>query len=323
MLCLCGELNGQLAVTRVSSVDGPLEADAAGDKENGAPREPWTDRRSPDRPQFIEGWRKAVRSKVAAAKAAPTTSVAPTGSIDIWIANPNVLTGAGSSLRLLSDEDWEIVHRLQDPARRRATMAARVILRIALSRAVEHKTQPGDWRFVTAPNGRPAVAEGLPPVNFSVSHLDYLVAVAVSVNREVGIDIECIDQNLNPELIAEFTHIDEQHAVGGLPRPQEIREFVRLWTLKEAYTKLVGSGHSLDFKTIKFTLDPINLDSVGDKKTGTTQFENFYISNKHMLFFASLAIRHPPGDLGTTEVQIIGLAAPGGQNGNYAAPLTR
>lgn len=291
--------------------------------ETGRPAQPWTDRRSPDRPRFIEGWRKAIQRKVAESRAAPATHVAPSGHIDIWIAAPDHLMRAESSLALLSEDDWTLINRNQDPVRRRAAMTARIILRIALSRAAEHKVRAGDWRFEVGANGKPAVAAGLPPIHFSVSHLDTLIAVAVSAEREIGLDIECIDQNVSPDLIAQFAHIEEHHSIGGLPRPREIREFIRLWTLKEAYTKLTGSGHLLDFKSIKFTLDPVRLEAAGDAGSETTQFENFYISNKHLLFYASLAIRHPPHDSGTTEVQIISLARTETDDGGAVLPLTR
>ncbi len=150
----------------------------------------------------------------------------------------------------------------------------------------------------------------LPAIGFSTSHVDQLVAVAISSTRDVGIDVECIDQNVGKKVIADFTHLDEQHSVGGLPRPQEIREFVRLWTLKEAYTKMIGVGHTLDFKTLRFTLDPVDLSSAGDdpKMARAMQFDNFYVSYKHSLFNASLAIRHPVGSVGATKIQIISLA---------------
>jgi len=289
--------------------------------ENGRPAEPWTDRRSPDRPQFVDGWRKAVRRKVAQSRATQPTQIAPTGHIEIWIASPDHLMRARSSLSLLSEDDWQQINRNQDPSRRRAAIAARIILRIALSHAAEHKVRPADWRFVVAPNGKPAVAPDLPQIHFSISHVDPMVAVAVSAEREIGLDIECVDQNVSPDLIAEFAHVDERNSIGGLPRPREIREFIRLWTLKEAYTKLTGTGHALDFKSIKFTLDPVNMEASDETAAGATQFENFYISNKHLLFFASLAIRHPPQDAGTTEVQIVSLALTETGNNDGALPL--
>lgn len=286
--------------------------------------EDWTDRRAPDRPRFIEGWRKAIRRKVADARKARPVSPAPTAHIEIWIASPDQLLKAQSSLVLLGEEDWALINRNQDPVRKRAAIAARVVLRIALSHASGHKVKAGDWRFVVSPAGKPTVAPDLPPVHFSVSHLDQLVAVAVSAEREIGIDIECIDQNVSPDLIAGFAHVDEAHSIGGLPRPREIREFIRLWTLKEAYTKLTGTGHTLDFKAINFTLDPVRLETPAQEDRGTTQFENFYISNKHLLFFASLAIRHPPHDTAASEVQIVSLARTNGDlTTDQTFPLAR
>ena len=283
------------------------------------------ERRSPTRPKFVEGWRKDVQRKVHEANEAPALELTPTARIDIWMANPDALMKAESALTLLSEQEWEAVGRINDPANRRSVIASRVLLRIGLSRACSHQVEPAAWRFTTDAKQRPVVAEGLPPINFSVSHLDELVLVAVSTALEVGIDVECIDQDVNPDVIAEFSHLDEHRSVGGLPRPREIREFIRLWTLKEAYTKMVGTGHSLDFKSIKFTLDPVRLSSVGGKsnKNGTTQFENFYISSEHFLYHASLAVRHPAGDPGITEVQIISLADAQGTTTNYAAPMVR
>jgi 4'-phosphopantetheinyl transferase len=281
------------------------------------------ERRSATRPRFVEGWRKDVQRKVHEANEAPALELTPTARIDIWMAAPDALMKAESALALLSDEEWHAINRIDDPANRRSVIASRVLLRIGLSHAAGHAVEPSAWRFTVDDRGRPVVAEGLPRINFSISHLDPLVLVAVSADLEVGIDVECIDQDISPDVVAEFSHLDEHHSVGGLPRPREIREFIRLWTLKEAYTKMVGTGHSLDFKSIKFTLDPVRLSSIAGKREGegATQFENFYIGNKHLLYHASLAVRHPAGDPGITEVVIISLADVTGTPSNYAAPM--
>ena len=286
------------------------------------------ERRSPTRPQFVEGWRKDVQRKVHEANEAPALELAPTAHIDIWMASPDALMKAELALTLLSDEDWETINGINDPANtaqrhHRARAAAhRPVAGVASTRS---SRRPGVSASIRKGGAR--WPRGCHASTSASRIIDPLVLVAISPTLEVGVDVECIDQDVSPDVIAEFSHLDEHHSVGGLPRPREIREFIRLWTLKEAYTKMVGTGHSLDFKSIKFTLDPVRLETVGGKihdgASGTTQFENFYISNKHLLFHASLAVRHPPGDMGITEVQIISLADIGGAPSNTPMPMVR
>jgi phosphopantetheinyl transferase len=281
------------------------------------------ERRSPSRPKFVRGWQKKLKGRLAEAQAASASTAEPGGRVDIWVANPDELMEAKSCLSVLSEPDWLSLNRIQDPATRRSAVAARVLLRIGLSWASGHKIAPADWRFDSPALSRPVVADDMPQINFSISHVDRLAVVALSPTLDVGIDVECIDQDVSDAVIAEFSHFDELHAVGGLPRPQEIREFIRLWTLKEAYSKMLGLGHSLDFKAIKFTLDPVDLKSAGagQRPLESTQFENFYVSNHHALFHASLAIRHRAGATGSTVVQIVSLANPEGRDAASSIPV--
>jgi phosphopantetheinyl transferase len=297
--------------------------DAKNAKANVARQGARIERRSPTRPKFVEGWQKQLRSKLAEAQAAPASTAEPSGRVDIWVANPDELMQAKSSLSVLSEIDWLSLNRIQDPAMRRSAVASRVLLRIGLSWAADHKIAPSDWRFDSPALSKPMIADGLPQIHFSISHVDQLVVVALSPTLDVGIDVECIDQNVSDAVIAEFSHLDERHAIGGLPRPQELREFIRLWTLKEAYSKMLGLGHGLDFKMIKFTLDPVDLKSAGERQrhVESTQFENFYVSSHHALFHASLAIRHRAGSSGSTLVQIISLANAEGKDAAYSTPL--
>jgi phosphopantetheinyl transferase len=278
------------------------------------------ERRSPTRPNFVGGWRKEVQRKLAQAQAMSPAKAAPTNKINIWVASPDELLSAESCLTVLSEQDWAAIHKTRDPRGRRSAMAARILLRIGLFWAAGHDVVPSNWRFESTEAGRPVVAQGLPPINFSISHTDELVAAVTSPNLDIGIDVECVDQNVNENVIAGFCHLDEHSSVGGLPRPQEVREFIRLWTLKEAYTKMVGLGHALDFKTIKFLLDPINMVGGGANAGEPALFETFYVSYRHFLFHASLAIRHPQAVTGLTEVQIISLAGAAGNNTAHVSP---
>jgi 4'-phosphopantetheinyl transferase len=284
---------------------------------------PPIERRSPARPKFTEGWHKELIGKLAKAHAASPSTATITDRVAVWMANPDALLRADSCMKVLSSEDWGSLNKIQDPSSRRSAIAGRVLLRIGLSQTVEHKVEPSAWRFVRAAHDKPIMAAGLPPIHFSVSHVDRLVTVAISATLDIGIDIECVDQNVNQDVIAEFCHLDEKHSVGGLPRPQEIREFIRLWTLKEAYTKMTGLGHTLDFKKINFTLDPTGLKTInnGLRQNGSTQFETFFIAYEHTLFHVSLAIRHPAAPAGSMELQIVNLENSDGREAGYAAPL--
>jgi 4'-phosphopantetheinyl transferase len=217
----------------------------------------------------------------------------------------------------LTERDWTSLNQ-NHPANRNSAITARVLLRLGLSKAVERAVGPAEWDFSVTAQQRPVVAEGLPRIHFSVSHVDQLAMVAISPHLNVGTDIECVDQNVAENVMAAFSHGDEQRSVRSLSDPQRIREFIRLWTLKEAYTKMVGVGHSLDFKVIKFVLDPIELVSAGGCTTSVpTQFESFYVSLKHTLFHASLAIEEPNGP---TEVQLISLADTAGEGAAFVSP---
>jgi phosphopantetheinyl transferase len=277
-----------------------------------------TERRSVSRPRFFEGWRKPVGSQFAAAT---QNALHRPNKIQIWVASTDGLLRAGSCLQLLTDNDWTALNRIQNAANRNSAIAARVLLRLGLSRSIDRTVAPAEWDFAVTDHQRPIVANGLPQVHFSVSHIDQLAVVAISPSLNIGVDVESVDQHVTENVMAAFCHGDEQRSVRGLSDLQRIREFVRLWTLKEAYTKMLGVGHALDFKTIKFMLDPVNLASTRDAATGPrTQFENFYVSVNHALFHASLAIEEPARIAGSTEVQIISLIETTGAGAALVSP---
>ena len=270
---------------------------------------PRGERRSPHRPKFSEGWRKTIEPDTGSASVIVADEI---DHIDIWAAHPGSLLSAHSCLKLLTDDDWLSLQQLQNPAIRNSATAARILLRLGLSRAVEREVAPSDWTFERTEHSKPIVANGLPKINFSVAHVDELSVVAVSKNLEIGVDVESVDQNVSESVMADFTHTDEQRAVSDLLPRQKVREFLRFWTLKEAYTKMIGVGHSLDFNTIKFVLDPLALKSAGEapRPKMPPQFESFYIPVDHGLYHVSLAIEHPELRAASSEVQIISLAKP-------------
>jgi 4'-phosphopantetheinyl transferase len=265
------------------------------------------ERRSANRPKFVASWHKTIANEPAEAEASRQSD-----HIDVWLGNPDSLLRAHSSLKLLTPEDWATFDRVADSSMRQAAMAARILLRLGLSKAADHRIAPAEWKFKTLAFGKPAVADDLPPMKFSVSHTDRLAAVAISPNLDIGIDVEGVDQNVGEGVLAGFSHPQEKLELSDLLPRQKAREFIRLWTFKEALAKMIGTGLSLDFNTTRFMLDPVQLASVNktEKLPPSAHFESIYVSVEHFLYHVSLAIDYPQDHQLPTEVRIITLAEP-------------
>jgi 4'-phosphopantetheinyl transferase len=136
-------------------------------------------------------------------------------------------------------------------------LVARALLRTTLSRYAE--IDPRSWIFAQNAYGRPEVAEPavLPRLMFNISHCQGLVACAVVVDREIGIDVEDIGRNQQPLDIAVSCFSEsEVNDLRSLPPSLRDRRFFEYWTLKESYIKARGLGFALPLKEFSFDLDP-------------------------------------------------------------------
>lgn len=89
------------------------------------------------------------------------------------------------------------------------------------------------------------------PICFNLSHAGERAALAIAL-REVGIDLEPIDPDLNlGPLIAAGCTPAEAARLLALPASRRVEAFLSLWTLKEAYLKGIGAGLSREPRTIE------------------------------------------------------------------------
>ena len=103
--------------------------------------------------------------------------------------------------------------------------------------------------FGAALHGKPfAMAEGARlPLNFNVSHSGGHGLIALSAGGRLGVDVEeRIPRRHLDELIEAVMGPDEQAELAALREPAKLRLFYRLWTLKEALIKALGTGFSTD-----------------------------------------------------------------------------
>jgi 4'-phosphopantetheinyl transferase len=241
--------------------------------------------------------------------------------IEIWAAAPQSLLAARSCLLVLDDDDRAELGQITATSQRDAATAARVLLRLALSRASHYAVSASRWRFRRSANNKPTVATGLPRFQFSVAHCASAVVVAVSSGLRVGIDVESIDQTMSDGVTQEFFSQVERNKLARLRSAQRARESLRLWTLKEAFTKLTGSGLSSDFASIEFSLAPAQLrDARQSVQPLSTYFETLHFATAADLCLVSLAVGAAEPEALRGEIQLTSLSDDDGTERDVLIP---
>ena len=262
------------------------------------------ERRCSTRPRFVESWRKTIKPE--GRQGAAEDAVGNKLRVDVWIARTQTLLKARSSHAILTDDDWSGLAQLQTRSARDCAVATKLLLRLGLTQTVERGIGPREWRFQTTLLGRPMISNLGTSINFSISHTDALVVVAVSPQLNLGIDVESVDQDLPTNLIDGFCHVEEQKILQKLPQRHRARESVRLWTQKEAFTKLLGYGHFIEFSAIKCSSGSAHLQR-GAAWYSSIHLESFYLPVDHCLYHASLAIDQSRSNRGPVGIRLIHL----------------
>ncbi|MFF4216858.1 MULTISPECIES: 4'-phosphopantetheinyl transferase family protein [Streptomyces] len=154
------------------------------------------------------------------------------GTVEEWAAR-----AAG---RPAHPDDGERLAGLRDERLRRRFRASRLLLRTTLGALCGR--DPDRVRLARTALGRP-YAPDLPELDFSLSHTGSLLAVAVLRGGRVGIDAERPGRPMSV-LEHRMCTPHERAALDarGLRGAARDAELLRLWTLKEAYTKALGTG---------------------------------------------------------------------------------
>ena len=106
---------------------------------------------------------------------------------------------------LLSPEEHERMARLVFERDRRRFLLTRALVRTMLSRYAG--VAPAEWAFIANVHGRPEILDrprGVPDLRFNLSHTEGLIACAVTIGREVGVDVEHIQRRLTQDVAGRF-----------------------------------------------------------------------------------------------------------------------
>lgn len=152
---------------------------------------------------------------------------------------------------LLSDTERERAAGISHAIRRNAYAASRALLRATLTAASKGVVPPSAWEFGSGPHGKPYVTspQGM-ALHFSLSYTTTLIAIAVSPRLELGVDIEAVPATIS-EVPWQVLTQAERGYIRTLPVAEQFAEFLNIWTIKEAYTKYLGVGASLDFRKVE------------------------------------------------------------------------
>ncbi|MEU9338005.1 4'-phosphopantetheinyl transferase superfamily protein [Streptomyces sp. NPDC048290] len=156
----------------------------------------------------------------------------------------------GPSLRRLLGTNLPHYLTLSHPRARERYLASRVFFRHTAAQAMDAPAQSVDIAYM--PHGRPYV-RGCAELELGLSHAGPLLVAAVSRHGRVGVDAEAADRWLGGEGWENSVCTPQERALLVLLPPERRNgELIRLWTLKEAYSKAMGQGMRYPFDRIGF-----------------------------------------------------------------------
>ncbi|WP_163831971.1 4'-phosphopantetheinyl transferase family protein [Spartinivicinus ruber] len=174
---------------------------------------------------------------------------------------------------ILSEEEQQRGQRFVTEQLRLKFRLSHYFKRIVLAKFTE--CDPSKFRFISDKYGKPSLVDQT-DCQFNLSHTDCAVAVMVCHQAACGIDIETSKTMNDRQGVAEyFMHPDEYAAWQEQGLNEDL--FYKTWTKKEALTKAIGKGMSLNFKSIKLAV-PYQHENGIYQIHYVGQFENTYMA---------------------------------------------
>jgi 4'-phosphopantetheinyl transferase len=163
------------------------------------------------------------------------------GTVHVWHARLGELDGTVS----MPDGEMAYARRFLRDDDRRRFLTGRALTRSALGRYLGRA--PTEIALAVTAFGKPYLRrDDGPDLRFNLSHSGSLVALAVGIRDEVGIDVEAEPPGNADELVPIVLSGPERRAYERLPRALRPPAFLRCWTRKEALLKASGTGFSCD-----------------------------------------------------------------------------
>ncbi len=89
-----------------------------------------------------------------------------------------------------------------------------------------------DFQILTQPNGKPFGVLGDKIIQLSISHTKDRLFLVMGFDSPLGLDVEYKNRDVHPGLLERMMHTSDERNIHPL----------KLWTLKEAFLKMTGTG---------------------------------------------------------------------------------
>jgi len=171
----------------------------------------------------------------------------------------------GCCENLLSAAERERAAKFKFEKDRRLYTVAHAALRSILAGYLN--VAPGDLEFEIGQRGKPRLAPTFSKdsLEFNLSHSSEVALIAVTREREIGVDVEHVKKEFAFAEVAErYFTTGEVSAIRALPQDLQRQAFYQCWTSKEAFLKAKGVGLSGELDEVEIL--------IGDK--GRVQVKN-------------------------------------------------
>ena len=177
--------------------------------------------------------------------------------IDIWLCVLSDIESRNNHfLAQLSPEEKSRAQRFKFDIHRNRFIVSHGFVRTVLANYLT--IEANEINYLKGEQGKPYLANPNPNnLQFNLSHTKDVALLAVTKKVAVGIDIEHNDRKTDWKGICQrFFTEPEQKALFSLAEGQQGNAFFDLWTRKEAYMKVLGTGLSLSPTEFTLTVFP-------------------------------------------------------------------
>lgn len=195
-----------------------------------------------------------------------------TKHIDFW--PDDVLLGeaeinASDSTHILGQAELEEYQGFASANRKAEYLAARHLFRHLLHGL---NIAPEEVDLVKEEMGKPYAQHQNELIYVSFSHSPQKVYCALSLSKNVGLDVELVDREIKPAVINRILNEAEQDTLAS-EKP------VKLWTIKEAAVKCLGTGLRTNLNELTISKNPKNRFSVRFNNDKLFEICSFRVTN--------------------------------------------